>query len=97
VTKAALTTDSFLSASSFQHTIKVPRLALPSGCKVTALSGLLKENVTIMLDPGGDGLHIYLDREIAVNKEDSAKFVLHGAADDEGSDLTRSIDEDAVG
>ena len=86
VTKAALTTDSFLSASSFQHTIKVLAGAAIEG-KVDRLYGL-KENVIIgKLIPAGTGFHTYQDREIAVNKEDlEAKFVLHGAADDEDDD-----------
>jgi DNA-directed RNA polymerase subunit beta' len=83
VTKAALTTDSFLSASSFQHTIKVLAGAAIEG-KVDRLFGL-KENVIIgKLIPAGTGFHTYQDREIAVNKEDlEAKFVLKGVGEDE--------------
>jgi DNA-directed RNA polymerase subunit beta' len=86
VTKAALTTDSFLSASSFQHTIKVLAGAAIEG-KVDRLFGL-KENVIIgKLIPAGTGFHTYQDREIAVNKDDlEAKFVLTGASDDEDED-----------
>ncbi len=54
VTKAALTTDSFLSASSFQHTIKVLAGAAIEG-KTDDLFGL-KENVIIgKLIPAGTG------------------------------------------
>jgi len=54
VTKAALTTESFLSASSFQHTIKVLAGAAIEG-KVDELRGL-KENVIIgKLIPAGTG------------------------------------------
>jgi len=54
VTKAALTTDSFLSASSFQHTIKVLAGAAIEG-KTDQLFGL-KENVIIgKLIPAGTG------------------------------------------
>jgi DNA-directed RNA polymerase subunit beta' len=54
VTKAALTTDSFLSASSFQHTIKVLAGAAIEG-KLDDLFGL-KENVIIgKLIPAGTG------------------------------------------
>jgi DNA-directed RNA polymerase subunit beta' len=54
VTKAALTTESFLSASSFQHTIKVLAGAAIEG-KVDELLGL-KENVIIgKLIPAGTG------------------------------------------
>jgi DNA-directed RNA polymerase subunit beta' len=54
VTKAALTTESFLSASSFQHTIKVLAGAAIEG-KLDELRGL-KENVIIgKLIPAGTG------------------------------------------
>ncbi|MGH2592244.1 MAG: DNA-directed RNA polymerase subunit beta', partial [Anaerolineae bacterium] len=56
VTKAALTTDSFLSASSFQHTIKVLAGAAIEG-KTDELFGL-KENVIIgKLIPAGTGFN----------------------------------------
>ncbi|MEO8398166.1 MAG: DNA-directed RNA polymerase subunit beta', partial [Chloroflexota bacterium] len=63
VTKAALTTDSFLSASSFQHTIRVLAGAAIEG-KEDKLYGL-KENVIIgKLIPAGTGFHTYQDREL---------------------------------
>ncbi|MCS6870691.1 MAG: DNA-directed RNA polymerase subunit beta' [Anaerolineae bacterium] len=63
VTKAALSTDSFLSASSFQHTIKVLAGAAIEG-KVDRLYGL-KENVIIgKLIPAGTGFREYKDREL---------------------------------
>jgi DNA-directed RNA polymerase subunit beta' len=63
VTKAALTTDSFLSASSFQHTIRVLAGAAIEG-KSDNLYGL-KENVIIgKLIPAGTGFHTYQDREL---------------------------------
>jgi DNA-directed RNA polymerase subunit beta' len=62
VTKAALSTDSFLSASSFQHTIKVLAGAAIEG-KVDPLYGL-KENVIIgKLIPAGTGFFAYKERE----------------------------------
>lgn len=62
VTKAALSTDSFLSASSFQHTIKVLAGAAIEG-KEDRLYGL-KENVIIgKLIASGTGFHTYQDRE----------------------------------
>ncbi len=65
VTKAALSTDSFLSAASFQHTIRVLAGAAIEG-KVDKLYGL-KENVIIgKLIPAGSGFHTYQDREIAL-------------------------------
>jgi DNA-directed RNA polymerase subunit beta' len=54
ITKASLNTESFLSASSFQHTIKVLAKAAIEG-KVDYLRGL-KENVIIgKLIPAGTG------------------------------------------
>ena len=58
ITKAALETDSFLSASSFQHTIRVLAGAAIAG-KEDPLTGL-KENVIIgKLIPAGTGFHHY--------------------------------------
>ena len=64
ITKAALNTESFLSASSFQHTIKVLAGAAIAG-KEDALYGL-KENVIIgKLIPAGTGFHAYKAKEQA--------------------------------
>ncbi len=63
ITKTALSTDSFLSAASFQHTIKVLAGAAIEG-KADRLYGL-KENVIIgKLIPAGTGFHTYQDREL---------------------------------
>ncbi|MBO5837008.1 MAG: DNA-directed RNA polymerase subunit beta' [Oscillospiraceae bacterium] len=62
ITKAALATDSFLSAASFQETTKVLTDAAIKG-KVDHLVGL-KENVLIgKLIPAGSGLMAYRDFE----------------------------------
>jgi DNA-directed RNA polymerase subunit beta' len=62
ITKASLNTDSFLSASSFQHTIKVLAGAAIAG-KEDSLIGL-KENVIIgKLIPAGTGYEARLRRE----------------------------------
>ncbi|MEJ2749159.1 MAG: DNA-directed RNA polymerase subunit beta', partial [Anaerolineae bacterium] len=62
ITKAALNTDSFLSASSFQHTIKVLAGAAIAG-KEDKLYGL-KENVIIgKLIPAGTGYAKYQEEE----------------------------------
>ncbi|MBE2182125.1 MAG: DNA-directed RNA polymerase subunit beta' [Anaerolineae bacterium] len=81
VTKAALTTDSFLSASSFQHTIKVLAGAAIEG-KTDKLYGL-KENVIIgKLIPAGTGFHTYQDRElIAPSVTLAAQGALDAGAD----------------
>ncbi|MEN6479619.1 MAG: DNA-directed RNA polymerase subunit beta' [Anaerolineales bacterium] len=62
ITKAALTTDSFLSAASFQHTISVLAEAAVEG-RVDELVGI-KESVLIgKLIPAGTGFRSRLDRE----------------------------------
>jgi DNA-directed RNA polymerase subunit beta' len=62
ITKAALNTESFLSASSFQHTIKVLAGAAIAG-KEDELVGL-KENVIIgKLIPAGTGFGVYYGRD----------------------------------
>jgi DNA-directed RNA polymerase subunit beta' len=62
ISKAALSTDSFLSASSFQHTIRVLAGAAIAG-KEDDLFGL-KENVIIgKLIPAGSGFHAYRQKE----------------------------------
>ena len=63
ITKAALQTESFLSAASFQETTKVLTEAAIKG-KVDHLVGL-KENVIIgKLIPAGTGLQVYRDVEV---------------------------------
>jgi DNA-directed RNA polymerase subunit beta' len=83
VTKASLSTESFLSASSFQHTIKVLAGAAIEG-KVDYLRGL-KENVIIgKLIPAGTGfpgsnvaLHDErLDGELEIEAEEEIEEVL---------------------
>ncbi len=62
ITKGALNTDSFLSASSFQHTIKVLAGAAIAG-REDDLVGL-KENVIIgKLIPAGTGFDVYAKKQ----------------------------------
>ena len=69
ITKAALATDSFLSAASFQETTKVLTDAAIKG-KVDKLVGL-KENVLIgKLIPAGSGLMPYRDFVPGANPEE---------------------------
>ena len=66
ITKAALATDSFLSAASFQETTRVLTDAAIKG-KVDPLVGL-KENVIIgKLIPAGTGMHRYNGVELEEN------------------------------
>ena len=69
ITKAALATDSFLSAASFQETTKVLTDAAIKG-KVDPLVGL-KENVIIgKLIPAGTGISRYRDVRFSVDREE---------------------------
>ena len=71
ITKASLSTESFLSAASFQDTTRVLIAAATSG-KVDYLRGL-KENVILgRMIPVGTGYNAYEDKEDAtsVDQED---------------------------
>ena len=64
ITKAALSTESFLSAASFQETTKVLTEAAIKG-KIDPLMGL-KENVIIgKLIPAGTGMEKYRDVQVS--------------------------------
>jgi DNA-directed RNA polymerase subunit beta' len=70
ITKAALSTDSFISAASFQETTKVLTEAAVSG-RVDHLRGL-KENVIMgRLIPAGSGVEAYAARHVAVEGEEA--------------------------
>ena len=72
ITKASLSTDSFISASSFQETTKVLTEAAISG-KVDDLRGL-KENVIMgRLIPAGTGLPAYRNLDVLVDEETPAR------------------------
>jgi DNA-directed RNA polymerase subunit beta' len=65
ITKASLSTESFISAASFQETTKVLSDAAVAG-KIDFLKGL-KENVIMgRLIPAGTGLAEYRNLEIEV-------------------------------
>ncbi|MDD6981843.1 MAG: DNA-directed RNA polymerase subunit beta' [Oscillospiraceae bacterium] len=65
ITKASLSTDSFLSAASFQETTKVLTEAAVKGKRDPLLG--LKENVIIgKLIPAGTGMKVYRDVELDV-------------------------------
>ncbi|MBU1229284.1 MAG: DNA-directed RNA polymerase subunit beta' [Proteobacteria bacterium] len=68
ITQASLSTDSFISAASFQETTKVLTEASLAG-KSDALRGL-KENVIVgRLIPAGTGYRQYADAEISVPEQ----------------------------
>ena len=74
ITKASLSTESFLSAASFQETTKVLTEAAIKG-KIDPLLGL-KENVIIgKLIPAGTGLQVYRDiKVVEAGSEDAANL-----------------------
>ena len=73
ITKASLTTESFISAASFQETTKVLTQVALRG-KKDMLNGL-KENVIMgRLIPAGTGLSRYQDFECRVNEEKKIKM-----------------------
>ncbi len=71
ITKVSLTTESFISAASFQETTRVLTEAAASG-KIDLLSGL-KENVIVgHLIPAGTGLRQYNEVEMVKYADDTA-------------------------
>jgi DNA-directed RNA polymerase subunit beta' len=98
VTKAALNTDSFLSASSFQHTIKVLAGAAIEG-KRDELKGL-KENVIIgKLIPAGTGYWEFQKSELpAPTAEESLEAILEAELGGEDLDeldlISEGLDEE---
>ncbi len=85
ITKASLSTESFISASSFQETTKVLTEAAISG-KVDELRGL-KENVIMgRLLPAGTGLSAYKRLDMVVEDAGAADLSAH----------VRDRDEDAL-
>jgi DNA-directed RNA polymerase subunit beta' len=74
ITKASLSTDSFISAASFQETTRVLTEAAISG-KVDGLRGL-KENVIVgRLIPAGTGMEHYRNVRLAPELEQAAAKV----------------------
>jgi len=81
ITKASLSTDSFISAASFQETTKVLTQAAIEG-KADYLSGL-KENVIMgKLVPAGTGLPRYRDITIEGDVEEEAPLIEENATQD---------------
>src|SRR5208337_2949949 len=84
ITKAAVQSDSFISAASFQETTKVLTEAALAG-KVDYLVGL-KENVILgHLVPAGTGFHSHQDAEVRLNMPaTAAEPAVDGAAAEAG-------------
>ena len=96
ITKASLSTESFISAASFQETTKVLTEASIWG-KTDYLRGL-KENVIMgRLIPAGTGLSSYNQVGIQVNLPDEAEGMEPAeASDDEGLGDSLSLTEPLV-
>ncbi|HLC43492.1 MAG TPA: DNA-directed RNA polymerase subunit beta', partial [Methylomirabilota bacterium] len=86
ITKASLSTDSFISAASFQETTRVLTEAAICG-KVDELRGL-KENVIVgRLIPAGTGLSHYLKAEVVTQAPEEAPAPEAAAAAEAADDL----------
>ena len=94
ITKAALATNSFLSAASFQETTKVLTEAAIKG-KVDPLIGL-KENVIIgKLIPAGTGMKRYRNVVLSTDKdpEDEISFDDEVSFDDVAEDVAEQVED----
>ena len=94
ITKAALATNSFLSAASFQETTKVLTEAAIKG-KVDPLIGL-KENVIIgKLIPVGTGMKRYRNVVLSTDKdpEDEISFDDEVSFDDVAEDVAEQVED----
>ncbi|WP_416559634.1 DNA-directed RNA polymerase subunit beta' [Limnohabitans sp. yimb22184] len=92
ITKASLSTDSFISAASFQETTRVLTEAAIMG-KRDELRGL-KENVIVgRLIPAGTGLAYHQARKVKDAMDDAERRAI---ADAEAADLAGPVTEDVV-
>ena len=95
ITKAALATNSFLSAASFQETTKVLTEAAIKG-KVDPLIGL-KENVIIgKLIPAGTGMKRYRDVKLNTDAILAAKLAVKKAEEEQEVGVTEATDGEEV-
>jgi DNA-directed RNA polymerase subunit beta' len=97
ITKASLSTDSFISAASFQETTRVLTEASIAG-RVDHLRGL-KENVIVgRLIPAGTGMPVY--REVYIEKDEpvpvqpNLEDLLRAETDDESEEALSLADFD---
>jgi len=90
ITKASLSTDSFISAASFQETTRVLTEASISG-KVDYLRGL-KENVIMgRLIPAGTGMEYY--RNVRLKSKETAQEDLVSNESHDPDDSLQYVDE----
>lgn len=94
ITKVALSTESFLSAASFQETSRVLTDAAIKG-KIDKLQGL-KENVIIgRLIPAGTGVINYDDIEVEIEEEETEQELNELETEvEEGSQINKTIEID---
>ncbi len=94
ITKASLSTDSFISAASFQETTKVLTQASIAD-KVDNLLGL-KENVIMgRLIPAGSGQRCYRNLKVGMSEEDQLAIKAAMAADAEADEAALLINAGA--
>ena len=94
ITRASLSTDSFISAASFQETTKVLTEAAVAG-KIDYLLGL-KENVIIgHLIPAGTGIDRYKAIEVDREKEEEEAEVVETARASKEATVAEIFDENA--
>ncbi|MEZ4349686.1 MAG: DNA-directed RNA polymerase subunit beta' [Nitrospira sp.] len=87
ITKAALTTDSFISAASFQETTRVLTEAAINGREDDLLG--LKENVIVgRLIPAGSGFEEYRDTFVISEKSEAVPVGVGSAGTSTASDAT---------
>jgi DNA-directed RNA polymerase subunit beta' len=82
VTKSAITSDSFLSAASFQETPRVLSRAAAEG-KIDPIHGLKEAVIVGQLIPSGTGIEDYLGYEVISNAEEDE--------DDEGIIIDKEV------
>ncbi|MEO8797274.1 MAG: DNA-directed RNA polymerase subunit beta', partial [Polyangiaceae bacterium] len=93
ITKASLSTESFISASSFQETTKVLTEAAISG-KTDYLKGL-KENVIMgRLIPAGTGLPAYKQLKVVVDGEGEERYPSPAAPRHEPTPSSLAVNEE---
>jgi len=97
ITKASLSTDSFISAASFQETTRVLTEASISG-RVDHLRGL-KENVIVgRLIPAGTGMpvyrEVYLEKDEPVPVQPNLEDLLRAETDNEDEEALSLADFD---
>ena len=91
ITKASLSTDSFISAASFQETTRVLTEAAVTG-KEDDLRGL-KENVVVgRLIPAGTGLAYHLERRR--QEAEAAEYELHNDFSDVDQAFSQALNSD---